>query len=73
MCAWSRAVALHGKVRRCWWSRLVVMVRAGSGGPVDGRPPCSGHGRPLLVNDGVLAMLPLLGVVLPQCSGPGVA
>ena len=49
------------------------MVRGGSGGPVDGRPPCSGRGRPLPVNDGVLAKLPLLGVVLPPCSGPDVA
>jgi hypothetical protein len=40
----------------------VTVHGGGSGGPADGRPPCSVHNRPLSV--GVVVMLPLLGVVL---------
>jgi hypothetical protein len=41
---------------------VVVVVRGGSGGPGDGRPPCSDHVRQL--SAGVVVMLPFLGVVL---------
>ncbi len=65
------------QVRRCWRSLLVVVVRGVDGsGPVGGRPPRDDHGRPLLVGgDGgdVMAVLPVLGGVLPSWNGPEVA
>ncbi len=54
----------------------VVVVRDGSDGPVDGRPPCSDHGRLLSFVDGVVAVLLLLATVLSsrsELSGPEVA